>query len=188
MTAIVQATEIIGLEPVSITRPADAGGAIAPRPSSLAGLTIGVIANGLGNSLTFLERLVTRLQETQSVADSIVVAKGSVSVPATAEQWQLVTSRADVAITGFGGCGSCSSRSLRDAIDLERAGIPSVAIIHEALHGSARAISEISGAPGFPFATVHYPHSSLAGWDEDESRAVVDEVVDEVIRLLIGES
>jgi hypothetical protein len=65
---------------------------------------------------------------------------------------------------------------LRDAVELEWAGIPSVAIVHEAMAGSARAMARVSGMPDYPFVTVPYPHIPLAVWDDDE--------IDDVARAL----
>ena len=61
---------------------------------------------------------------------------------------------------------------LRDSVELEWAGIPSVAIVHEAMAGSARAMARVSGMPDYAFVTVPYPHIPLAVWTDDE----IDEV------------
>jgi hypothetical protein len=179
-------SEIEVLEPVSRPRPPVAGSYIAPRVATLAGTTVGLIGNGLGNSTRFMEILFSLLRERYSAAEPVLVTKANVSIPPTEADWQRVTAAADVAVTGFGGCGSCSSRTVRDAIDLERAGVPAVPVIHEALYGAARAIAGVAGLPGFPFVAVTYPHMSLANWDEAECREVAESVVDDVALLLVG--
>ena len=175
------------LEPVSRPRPPEAGSVAAARVTTLAGTTVGLVGNGLGNSTRFMEILFTLLRERHGAAESVLITKANVSIPPAAEDWERVTASADVAVTGFGGCGSCSSRTVRDAIDLERAGIPAVPVIHEALYGSARAIAGLAGLPMFPLATVTYPHMSLASWDEAECREVAESVVDDVARLLVSQ-
>ena len=69
---------------------------------------------------------------------------------------------------------------MRDAIELEWAGVPSVAIVHESMESTARAMALVSGMPDYPFITLGYPYVPLAGWSEDEvqeaARAVVDRV------------
>jgi hypothetical protein len=65
---------------------------------------------------------------------------------------------------------------LRDSVELEWAGVPSVAIVHESMAGSARAMARVSGMPDYGFCTVPYPHIPLAVWTDDE--------IDEVARLL----
>ena len=61
-------------------------------------------------------------------------------------------------------------------MELEWAGIPSVAIVHQSMEGSARAMARVSGMPDYGFATVPYPHIPLAVWTDDE--------IDDVARVL----
>jgi hypothetical protein len=61
-------------------------------------------------------------------------------------------------------------------VELEWAGIPSVAIVHESMEGTARAMARVSGMPDYRFVTVPYPHIPLAVWSDDE--------IDEVARQL----
>jgi hypothetical protein len=161
-------------------------GVMAVRPSSLRGLTVGGIANGLGDSELVFDRLLDLLTETDGVADTLLVVKRSVAVPPSAEQWARLTDRASVAITGFGGCGSCSTRSMRDALELEAIGIPAVCIVHEALVPAVRALARYVGAPGYPIVTVGYPHDPTGHWTKDEAGALADSVVDAVRELLVA--
>jgi hypothetical protein len=73
---------------------------------------------------------------------------------------------------------------LRDAVELEWAGVPSVAIVHEEMTGSARAIARISGHPDYDFVTVGYPHIPLAMLDDEEIRTVAKAVAPLVRDLL----
>jgi hypothetical protein len=59
---------------------------------------------------------------------------------------------------------------LRDAVELEWAGVPAVAIVHQTMEGTARAMALVSGMPGYPFVTLGYPYVPLAVWSEDEIR------------------
>jgi len=77
---------------------------------------------------------------------------------------------------------------LRDAIELEWAGVPSVCIVHEALTGSAAAIARISGHPDYPFLTVGLPYPPSGEWSDDECRAVARQLAPEVKRLLTTSS
>ncbi len=69
-------------------------------------------------------------------------------------------------------------------MELEWAGVPSVAIIHESMEGSARAMALVSGMPDYEFVIVRYPHPPLALWGQDEILEVVAEVAPEVRRRL----
>jgi len=73
---------------------------------------------------------------------------------------------------------------LRDAVELEWAGIPSVAIIHESMAGTARAMARVSAMPDYAFVTVEYPHMPLAVWTPDEMRDIARDVVAAVIERL----
>jgi hypothetical protein len=76
---------------------------------------------------------------------------------------------------------------LRDAIELEWAGIPTVAIIHEAVRGSAEAMARLSGVPDFDFVIVDYPFIPTAIWTKEEIRQLAREVAPRVrARLTAG--
>jgi hypothetical protein len=75
---------------------------------------------------------------------------------------------------------------LRDAVELEWAGIPSVCIVHTEMTGSARAIARISGHEDYPFITVGYPHIPTAIWTADECREIARAVAPQVRALLLG--
>ena len=73
---------------------------------------------------------------------------------------------------------------MRDAVELEWAGVPSVAIVHEEMTGSAKAIARISGHPDYSFVTVGYPHIPLAVWSDEEIRLVAKAVAPQIRDLL----
>jgi hypothetical protein len=73
---------------------------------------------------------------------------------------------------------------LRDAVELEWAGIPSVCIVHTEMTGSAKAIARISGHEDYPFLTVDYPHIPTAVWTDEEIRQVARELAPQVHKLL----
>jgi hypothetical protein len=73
---------------------------------------------------------------------------------------------------------------VRDSIELEWAGIPSVAIVHEQMRGSAHAMTRVSGMAEYGFLTVDYPHIPLAVWTDDEITDVARELAPQVIARL----
>ena len=93
---------LIGLDPTSGPLP-DARGGPAPRPSSLDGAVIGLVANGLGEAERFLGALYEELAAKTAVAGVVPVLKPSVSVPPDRDDWQRLTTEVTAAITGFGG-------------------------------------------------------------------------------------
>jgi hypothetical protein len=75
---------------------------------------------------------------------------------------------------------------LRDAVELEWAGIPSVCIVHRELRESAGAIARISGHPDYPMITVDYPYIPTATWSDDEIATLARALAPRVQELLLG--
>ena len=157
---------------------------LAQRPASLRGLTLGIVANGLGISEVLFDAVGEALRESDGLAGVVKVVKPSVAVPPWPEQWEEIVEHANVAITGFGGCGSCSTRSMRDALDLEALGIPAVCIVHTALVPAVNAMIRLVGASEYPMVVVEYPHNPTAVWTKDEAEALASQVVDAVRECL----
>lgn len=172
------------LDPTAEPLDRDTHPALAVRPATLAGQTIGVIMNRLADCELMFDALYRELAETDEVAGLVKVMKDSQSVPPTAEQWAAITGTATVVVTGFGGCGSCSTRSMRDALDLEAMGIPAVCVGHQALVPAMRAVTELGGIPDYPIVTVDYPHPPIATWSQDEAEQIAKSVAAEVRRCL----
>jgi hypothetical protein len=73
---------------------------------------------------------------------------------------------------------------LRDAIELEWEGVPSVAVIHEAVRGSAQAMARLSGFPDYEFIIVDYPWIPTAVWHDDEVKDLAKAVAPKVLEKL----
>lgn len=153
---------------------------LAARPETLRGQTLALVCNGLGDSEVMLDAIADTLTATDGLAGTVKVIKHSLAVPPQPEQWAEIHAHATVAITGFGGCGSCSTRSMRDALDLEEAGIPAVCIVHSALEPAVRAMARLVGADDYPVIIIDYPHNPTAVWTKEESAELAAQVVDAV--------
>jgi len=94
---------VIGLDPTS--GPIGGGNTkqLAPRPVSLTGQVVGLVANGLGQGEAFLDALYEELNNVDDLQGKVKVIKGSVSIAPYPEDWKRLTEGATVAITGFGG-------------------------------------------------------------------------------------
>jgi len=73
---------------------------------------------------------------------------------------------------------------LRDAIELEWAGIPTATIIHKAVRGSAEAMAKLSGVPDYPFLIVDYPWIPTAIWSKEESQDLARQIAPQVRAML----
>ena len=166
-------------------RTPEAGNApvLAPRPADLKGQVLGIVANGLGISEVMFDGLAAALCEERGVRDVVKVVKPSVAVPPWPEQWEEITTQATVAVTGFGGCGSCSTRSMQMP-SIWRQGDPLRVRRAHALVPAVRALARLVGAPDYPIVVVDYPHNPTAMWDKDEAAAIGSQVVEDVYRCL----
>ena len=97
------ANQWIGLDPSSGPLERRDDRELRPRPSSLDGHVIGLVANGLGRGEELLEQVYDRIVQTTGVSGAVRVLKPGVSVPPEPADWARLTSEATVAITGFGG-------------------------------------------------------------------------------------
>jgi hypothetical protein len=167
---------VLTLDPRSANVQPQERGRLAVRPATLRGQTLGIIANGLGDSEIMFDRLAAILTETHELAAIIKIVKPSVAVPPYPEQWLTITDHATVAVTGFGGCGSCSTRSMRDALDLEAAGIPAVCVVHDALVPAVKALAQFLGAVDYPVVTVGYPHDPSGHWTKEEAFELAEQI------------
>ena len=160
--------------------------ALAPRPRSLEGHVLGIVANGLGISEVMFDHLGELLRESDGLAGVVKVVKPSVAVPPWPEQWAEIVDHATVVVTGFGGCGSCSTRSMRDALDLEAIGIPCVCVGHDQLLPAVQALARLVGAADYPMITVGYPHNPTGVWTKEEAAGIAERVVDQVRACLVA--
>ena len=94
---------LVGLDPTS--GPLDRIGDhdFSPRPASLDGGVVALVANGLGEGEIFLDALYDELAKLSDPRTSLKVVKSSVSIPPDPGDWSRLAEESTVAITGFGG-------------------------------------------------------------------------------------
>ena len=69
-------------------------------------------------------------------------------------------------------------------MNLEKQGIPAVAVVTEPFIPTAKAMAELNGMPGYPFVVVPHPIGSL---DEAALRERAELVLERIEALLLGE-
>jgi hypothetical protein len=94
---------ITGLDPTSGPIGGDNDRRLAPRPATLGGHVVGLVANGLGMGEQMMHALYEELAKADDLLGNVPVRKGSVSIPPDPGDWKRLTEGATVAITGFGG-------------------------------------------------------------------------------------
>ncbi|MGE0387983.1 MAG: hypothetical protein AB7Q97_24935 [Gammaproteobacteria bacterium] len=179
-------SRLIGLDPTSPATSSKslAGRAVATRPLSLEGARVGLVANGLGRTEALFQAVYAEMAKLVKLDGQVAVLKPDISMAPPPADWQRLTTQATVAITGFGGCGSCSSRAMRDAMELEWAGVPAVALIHEALEVGVCTLMKLSGMPDYEFVLVRYPYAPLCDWTDEQIAEVARDVAPKIIDLL----
>jgi len=70
---------------------------------------------------------------------------------------------------------------LRDAIELEWAGRPTVAIVVDALVGAAEQMKRVSRMPEYPYVVTPFPVGSL---ERDELGQRARQMGDDILRLI----
>ena len=73
---------------------------------------------------------------------------------------------------------------MRDSVELEWAGVPAVAIVHEAFSLAAEATVDVSGMTGYAWVEVPYPHSPPGDWSAAEVTDLARLVAPAVLRRL----
>lgn len=158
----------------------------AARPATLEGHTLGLVCNRLAAGEVMLDCLAGVLTDRYRVADVVKVVKSNPTVPLEGERWSRIVDRATVVVTGFGGCGSSVTRSLRDALELEAAGIPAVLLLHDALLPGVNELSRFLGVAHEPaMVRVGYPHNPTATWNKDECLEIAEAIAAAVHHQLV---
>jgi|GEM_PF-100338 len=170
-TGQVDSAPTVVVEPVSHA-PAARGG-MAPALTIRPHLRIALVSNGKVNGTELLDAVARELDGLLPDATFTRYRKPSVSVPPDPEDFAEIVRTADAAICAIGDCGSCSSRTARDAIEFEWEGIPAVGIIADALFSPVDFMRRTSGMPDYPYCATPFPVGNLTPAETDRRGAVI---------------
>lgn len=156
---------------------------LAPRLRTLEGTQLGILDNSKTNAEKFLRMVADLLIDEYGVAELQVVRKEALSKPALEGQLKDLSAQSDFVITGTGDCGSCSTNSVHDGIELEKLGVPAVAICTEVFVPGLEALAGMRGMANYPLAVVPHPLGVLFD-DElyERAKLAAPQVVDIVLR------
>jgi hypothetical protein len=151
----------------------------AERPKSLAGLRIGLLDNGKEFSDVVMEALAESLRRDHGATRIKFWRKGfpAKGAPFIAE----MAAETDVAVSGVGHCGSSSPWSVIDAVNLEKAGVPTVALISRSFCPLGQIVARGQGHGGL--AIVMLPHP-IGEADEAKIARKGADATAECVRLL----
>jgi hypothetical protein len=129
--------------------------ATAARPTSLKDLRVALLDNGKEFSDVVLEALADKLRKDYGVTQIKFWRKG---FPAKGAPFiDEMAAESDVAISGVGHCGSSSPWSVIDAVNLERAGVPTVALISRSFCPLGQIVGRGVGHEGLPIVMLPHP-------------------------------
>jgi len=160
---------------------------VVPRSQPLAALEharIGIVENGKWNAGHLLEGIRSQLIDQHAMGDGPIVRKQHYNRDLTEEELALLQEGADLALVAIGDCGSCTSYTIRDMVNLERIGIPTVAVVTEPFLPLARGYAATLGLAESRIQPIEHP---LYGIDDDALLAritsarqpVIDHVTDQ---------
>lgn len=160
---------------------------LAPAPGALSGQRVVVLDNGKPNAALVMSRISSHLSERAGTRVGPVVKKGpggrsaNAAIPCAPDMFERVLANADVVITGTADCGSCTAYSVYDAIQLERAGVPSVVVTTTMFEPVARTLAGDFGMPDLRIVVLPHP---LGGTRPEVLDTWAGEAIDAVVALL----
>lgn len=164
---------------VDPTAQADRTGTAAPRLDSLRGARGVLLDNTKGNAGPLLRHVGDLLEARYGVTELPMSRKLVYSRPADPRLLDELARGYQFVVTGVGACGSCTSGCVRDAVDLEARGIPTVAIHTEVFMNSAIAHTAAFGRPDLRFVSVEHPIAAITDGElRDRAQVIVDAVAD----------
>jgi hypothetical protein len=146
---------------------------IAPRKHSLAGLRLGILDNSKWNANKLLRGAAAALGEQIRFASVHYYVKGSFSKDAASELIAEIARENDIVLTAIGDCGSCCSCCIRDAVALERLGLPSAAVITSEFVNETVLTRQALGMPDLRPVVIEHPLSSITAPEIERRVAAV---------------
>lgn len=125
--------------------------ALAPRPASLSGRTVGLLWNGKANGDQALRAVEDWLKSSVPGVRTIFYAG---AIRCSSELLEQVNDECDVVVGCTADCGSCTSWMAHDCVQLERMGTPAVAIVSAGFEINFAASARAFALPGLEFVQV----------------------------------
>ena len=156
--------------------------AVAPRLAVLAGKRIGFVDNSKCNADLFIARVAARLSERFAVVLGPRVRKAAPKDRLSAVDLGLLAG-CDAVVQCFGDCGTSTSISVADAVEIERRGVPTVTVFSTAFAAAARKQAAGRGMADLPAAQIPHPmHTAGSELVAARADAAVDLLVERLTR------
>src|SRR5215813_7613060 len=155
----------------------------APRKINLNGLGLGVLDNSKWNANKLLRGASAALGEDTEFAAVNYYVKQSFSKDAGPDLIALIARDNDIVLTAIGDCGSCCSCCIRDAVVLEKLGVPSAAVITTEFVRETQFTRQALGMPDFEPVVIDHPVSSIT---HEEIGTRVRQIKERAERIWLG--
>jgi hypothetical protein len=156
--------------------------AVARRLSALAGKRIGFVDNSKCNADLFIRRLAARLADRYAIAQGPLVRKAAPKDRLSEGNFAALAS-CDAVVQCFGDCGTSTSISVADAVEIERRGIPTVTVFSTAFVAAARKQAAGRGMADLPLACIPHPmHTAPQSVVAERADAVLDTLAERLTR------
>jgi hypothetical protein len=140
---------------------------LAPRKPTIEGLRLGVLDNAKWNANKLLRGASAALGADIAFAAVNYYVKHSFSKDAAPELIAQIARDNDIVLTAIGDCGSCCSCCIRDAVALEKLGVPAAAIITTEFVRETQLTRQALGMPDFEPVVIDHPVSSITSEEID---------------------
>lgn len=151
------------IDPTGSTMSSTGPTPLAPRPETLQGRTVGLLANTKQNAERFLDEVGDLLRTRYDAAGLVRRTKLSITDTVPQDILTDLVEQCDVVVVGVGDCGSCSASAVADGLALEAAGVPAIVICTESFTVSADAMASLQGNPGYHYVRTAHPVAPLDG-------------------------
>jgi hypothetical protein len=156
--------------------------AVAPRLAELRGKRVGFVDSSKCNADLFIERLQSQLSDRYAIIAGPVVRKAAPKDRLSTGDFANLA-ECDAVVQCFGDCGTSTSISVADAVEIERHGIPTVTVFSTAFAGAARMQAAARGMADLPLARIPHPmHTAPRSVVTERADAVLDALAERLTR------
>ena len=150
---------------------------LARKLHSLNGAKIGLLDNRKPNAEALLDQVSMRLAERHGASVVSRQAKHTPTGPASAEVLDDLE-KAELVLIAMSDCGGCAAWSVRDAVEIERRGIPTLLFATDDFAALVEAQMKLRGSKNLATVTLAHPYGQIP---EAEARRRADAVMDQVV-------
>src|SRR5581483_5420498 len=155
---------------------------VAKRLPGLRGKRLGFVDNSKCNADLFIQRVSAQLGERFAVVSGPVIRKLAPKDRLSDRDFAALA-QCDGIVQCFGDCGTSTSISVADAVEMERRGIPTVTVFSTAFATAAQKQAAGRGMPDLPLVRIPHPmHTAKRDVVAERADAVVDTLVERLTK------